>query len=139
MDKPLVAVLVYEHPDPLRALSKTLMDLSVEYYGARTWDAATVLIGQYQPVMIFVEITIWSKTRDAIMRASESADHPFSTIVVGCVPDIELYVSTIEQGAFNFVAPPFSHDILTPVLQTATVDAQRRRDSRMPSASLAHK
>lgn len=129
MEDSLLAVLVYEHHEPFGALGKTLTDLSVETYGVRTWEAARVLISQYQPMLVFVELSLWTKWREAILNTGQTAEARFNVIVVGSLPDIEQYVSTLEQGAFNFVTPPFSHETLSLAVHSAVVDVRRRRES----------
>src|SRR5579872_5815969 len=126
MDTPLLALLIYEHPERFESLNATLRDLSLETYGARTWEACKELIRQYQPVLVFVELSIWNKAHDEMVKMARLADQPFNVIVIGSLPDIEQYVATMEQGAFNFLAPPFSHDTLTLAVHTAAADAQQR-------------
>jgi DNA-binding NtrC family response regulator len=138
MDSPLLAVIVYDHPEPFGALTSALNDLGVETYGVRTWDAAKVLIGQYRPLVVFVELTTWHRIREDIIATASEADQAFAAVVVGPLPDIELYVSTIEQGAFNFVAPPFSQEALSLALHSAATDTKRRRETDARASNLSH-
>jgi DNA-binding NtrC family response regulator len=135
MDNPLRAVLIHESADTYEALEGTLRDLSVENYGARTWNAAKVLIGQYQPLLVFVDLPIWRKSHTEIARMASVAHQFFNIVIVAPLPDIELYVSAVEQGAFGMVAPPFTHESLTLVVHPAVRDARERRAALAQVAS----
>lgn len=137
MDNPLLAVLVYDQPEPFGALCRTLGDLSLETYGARNWDAARALIREYEPLVVFVELAAWKKGRDAVLNTQAPAAQFFNVIVVGPLPDIEQYVATLEQGAFNFLAPPFSHESLTLAVHSAAMDATRRREIAVRASLVA--
>jgi DNA-binding NtrC family response regulator len=101
----------------------------VEFFCVKGCREAKDLIAQYHPVLVFVDVPIWSKSHADIVNMSKGADQNFNIIVVGPLPDIEQYVSAIERGAFNYVAPPFFHETLTPVVHSAAMDARERRES----------
>jgi DNA-binding NtrC family response regulator len=129
MKTPLLAVLLHERPETFESLEGTLQDLSLETYGAKTWRAAEVLIDHYRPLLVFVDFSIWRKIHTGIVNKAMGTDHTFNPIVVGALPDIEEYVSAMEQGAFNYIAPPFSHESLTLLVHAAAVDASERREA----------
>jgi FixJ family two-component response regulator len=106
----------------------------VETYGARTWSAAKILIGQYRPLLVFVDLPIWRKSYTDIVNTANESDQFFNIVVAGSLPDIQLYVSAIERGAFSFVSAPFSHEELTRVVHSATRDARERRESLAQTA-----
>ncbi len=132
MDTPLFAISIHEHPEPCKALEAALGDLSVETYFVKGWAAARDLIAQYQPLLVFVELAIWNRSHAEIVHLAGVADPYFNIVVVGSVPDIEMYVSTIEQGAFEFIAPPFAYEALTRVVHSAAKDARSCRQSLAP-------
>jgi DNA-binding NtrC family response regulator len=129
MDNLLLAVLIHERPDPFEALKGILSDLSVESYSITGYRDAKDLIAEYHPLLIFVDQPIWSRWHADIVKMAREADQTFNIIVVGPLLDIQLYVSAMEQGAFNYVAPPFSHRTLTVVVHSAAMDARDHRDS----------
>jgi len=51
---------------------------------------------------------------------------PVDVIVVGAKEDMGLYVLALEAGAFDFVLPPFEHEALGFVVQSARRDVDRR-------------
>ncbi len=135
MENPLRAVLVLELPETFEAMGAILSDLSVENYGAKTWNAAKILIGQYRPLLVFVDLPIWKKSHAEIIRMASVAHQFFNIVIVAPLPDIELYVSAVEQGAFGLVAPPFTHESLTLVVHPAVKDARERREALAHVAS----
>lgn len=136
MDNHLSAVLIHERPEPFEALKGALGDLSVESYCVKGSNGAEALIAQFQPLLVFVDLPIWSQSHADIVNMANAADQTFNIIVVGLLPDIEEYVSAVELGAFNFMAPPFSHDSLTMAVHSAAKDAMDRR--ALAKAILAH-
>ncbi len=129
METPLVAISIHEHPEPCKVLEAALGDLSVETYFVEGCPAARDLIAQYQPLLVFVDHAIWRRSHNEIVYMARAADQYFSIVVVGSTPDIEMYVSAIEQGAFEFIAPPFSLETLTRVVHSAALDAHELRES----------
>lgn len=129
VDNPILAVLIQERPDPFEALKSVLSDMDVEAYSVESCDEAKNLIAQYHPLLVFVDSPVWSRFHADIVNMAMAADRTFNIIVLGSAPDIELYASAIEQGAFNFVAPPFSREPLMRVVNSAAMDARERRES----------
>lgn len=137
MDNLLLAVLIHERPDPFEALKGALCNLSVESYSVRGCNEAKSLIAQYQPLLVFVDLPIWGIRNADIVNMAKAANRTCNIIVVGPLPDIDLYASAIELGAFSFVAPPFSPETLTVVVHSAALDALDRRES-LGRVALAH-
>jgi DNA-binding NtrC family response regulator len=129
MENLLVAVLIHERPEPFQALHGRLADLSVKAYCAKKCTEAERLIAQYQPLMVFVDLPIWSESHGDLVNMAKGTDQTFNIVVVGPLPDTEEYVSAIKQGAFNFVAPPLSYEALIGVVHSAAIDARERRES----------
>jgi FixJ family two-component response regulator len=63
-----------------------------------------------------------------ILNIADSAAVPLSVIVVAAVPDMHLYMSVMERGAFDFIAPPFEHEALNFVVRSAALNTHRRRE-----------
>jgi DNA-binding NtrC family response regulator len=127
MDMPILAVSMHDHMESCAELEGGLEDLSVEVYTVKRCGEAKDLIARYQPLLLFVDLNIWTQSHDEILSMAVAADQTFNIIVVGYLPDIEKYVWAIEHGAFNFVAPPFARDVLALVVYTAAIDARDRR------------
>jgi DNA-binding NtrC family response regulator len=129
MDMPILAVSMHDDMEWCTELEGALEDLAVEVYTVKRCGEANDVIAKYQPLLLFVDLNIWKQSHDEIVSMAVAADQTFNIIVVGSLPDIEKFVSAIEHGAFNFVAPPFARDVLALVVYTAAIDARDRRRS----------
>lgn len=131
----LFALLVHDHAEPFESLRRALRDLSVETYSITTCKEARDLISQCQPHIIFTESAVADGPWTRILKMAEAADVPVSVIVVGTVPDTRFYLSAMERGAFDFVAPPFEHEALNFVVRSAALNAHRRREALAHAAT----
>jgi len=129
MDSQLVALEIHENYELGRALGPALAELPVESYSVESCNKATDVIAQHQPLLVFVDLSIWRLSRTEILEMQIAADQFFNVIVVGSAPDIETYVKTVEQGAFEYTAPPFFKETLNRLVQSAAMDARYRRES----------
>ena len=129
MTHPIFAITIHEKNEAFVPLKAALADLSVESHEARGSDDGKDLVGQYQPLLLFVDLETWRRSREEILELETYTDLSFSSIVVGSSPDIETFAEVVGQGAFEYIAPPFSRETLTRVVQSAAMDAQYRRES----------
>ncbi len=127
MGNRVAAVLLHDHVESFLELEGVLGDLAVEAYSAMNCSQTQALIVKHQPALVFVDLNIWRQFYTTLMGMAAHADQTFNVIVVGSMPEIEKYVTTIEQGAFSFVAPPFTHEVVGLVVQTAVSDASERQ------------
>jgi DNA-binding NtrC family response regulator len=110
-------------------LEAVMGGLAVKVFSVAECGEAWDLITQHHPSLVFVDLNTWRQSHSAIVDMAVEAEQTFNIIVVGALPDIEKYVAAIEHGAFNFIAPPFSPEVLSLVVQTAAQDASARRKS----------
>jgi len=125
----LFALLIHDHQETFESLRRTLRDLSVETYTIATCQEAQNLISQCRPQMIFTELALRDGSWQTILSMGEAAYVPLSVIVVGTVPDTRLYLSIMEGGAFDFIAPPFEHEPLKFVVRSAAINTYSRREA----------
>lgn len=129
MSEHLFALLVHDQSEPFESLRQTLTDLSVETYSVSTCKEAEELIFERKPPLVFTQGLLTDGSWMSIFNLAEMSGLPVSVIVVGPVPDTRFYVSVMERGAFDFVAPPFEHEPLSFVVQSAAINAHRRREA----------
>jgi DNA-binding NtrC family response regulator len=134
MREHLFALLIHEQSEPFESLRRALKELSVETYSIATCKEAQELISQCHPQIIFTESSVADGSCMKVFNMAEAADVPLSVIVVGAVPDMRLYLSVMERGAFDFIAPPFEHDPLNFVVRSAALNAHRRREAAAHAA-----
>jgi DNA-binding NtrC family response regulator len=127
MSERLFALLVHDQTEPFDSLKRTLRDLHIETYSVSTCRDAEDVISQCQPHIIFTESALRDGSWVSILNIADAAKVPLNVIVVSAHPDTRFYVSAMERGAFDFVAPPFERESLAFVTRSAALDAQRRR------------
>jgi PleD family two-component response regulator len=127
----LFALLVHTKTEPFEALRETLHRLSVETFSVENCQQVHDLISQCKPHIIFTERWLADGSWLTISDMAEAAQVPVSVIVVAPVPDTRLYLSVMERGAFDLVAPPFEHEPLSFVVRSAALSAHQRREAQM--------
>ena len=126
MKEHLFALVVHDCPEPFESLKRTLRELSVEAFSIETCREAENLIGQCRPHLIFTQGGLQDGSWLRVLNLAEASDPSPKVIVVGAFPDTRLYLSVMEKGAFDFVAPPFEPLPLGFVVRTAELDVRRR-------------
>jgi DNA-binding NtrC family response regulator len=129
MNHRVVALLVYDHPYPLESLKRTLQDLSVEVCSVETCREAGNQIAQVQPDLIFTGTSFTDGTWADVVALAARAEWPTNVIVVGGKEDAKLYVSAITSGAYDFLLPPFEHQVLAHIVGSAELDVLSRRQT----------
>ena len=127
MSDHLFVLLIHDKSEPFESLKRTLRDLPIETYSVSTCREAKELISQRKPQVVFTESSLPDGSWVSIFSMAEMAKLPLSVIVVGATPDTRFYLSVMERGAFDFVVPPFEHEPLKFVVQSAAINAYRRR------------
>jgi DNA-binding NtrC family response regulator len=130
MNQHLSALLVYDQPHPLESLKPVLRDLSVETCSVRTCEEAGRMVTQMRPQLVFTDTFLPDGSWADVVRMAKMASSPVDVIVVGAREDIKLYLSALEGGAFDFVLPPFEHEALEFVVESARQDVRRRRQGQ---------
>ena len=128
-------LLVHDQPHPLESLKPVLRDLSVETFSVRTCEEAGQLITQTELQLVFTDTSLPDGSWADVVRMAEMASSPVDVIVVGAKEDMRLYLSALEGGAFDFVLPPFEHDALEFVVESARRDVRLRKSA---AASIGH-
>jgi DNA-binding NtrC family response regulator len=129
MSDHLFALLIHSQSDPFESLKRTLGELSIETYSVSSCREAEDWISQCTPQLVFTQSSLPDGTWVSIFSMAERAKLPVSVIVVGSAPDTRLYLSVMERGAFDFVVPPFEREPMKFVVQSAAMNAHRRREA----------
>lgn len=126
-------LLIYDEPAKFEPLKRVVAELPVDAKVATTCKEAVELISTYRPEVVFSQSSLADGSWLSIHRAAEDSTIPLSVIVVADFPDTRKYVSVMERGAFDFVAPPFEREAIKFVTRSAALDAQRRRGANAPA------
>jgi DNA-binding NtrC family response regulator len=123
----ILALLIHDHSDALESLRLSLRNLPLETYSVRTLAEAERIFRQRHPELLFTDTSFADGSWTDVIRLAERGETPADVIVVGHYVDINLYVSALESGAFDFIVPPFERDSLDYIIHSATEDVNRRR------------
>ncbi len=127
------ALLVHDRPETFSALKRVLGDLGVETSSVTSCQEAKHLISECKPHVVLTEDALADGSWMRIQRMAEDSNVPLNVIVVSPLADTKQYISAMERGAFDFVAPPFEHEPLKFVVRSAALDADRRRQGSLQS------
>lgn len=141
MSKEISALLLYDQADPLRLLKAALQVPGVKLRQARTCaEARRIISGPKPPDLVFTDTQLADGDWSEVVRLAQGARAPVNVIVVSRLVDIPLYVQTIEQGAFDFITPPFEPSDLAHVVRCAASNVMQRKEidvRAQPSAQKA--
>ena len=114
------ALLVYSDPEPVLKLAVLLETLSVPIVRARSCQQArTLLTRSGTPRIVFADTTLRDGTWHDALRLAYEASPSRTVIVVNRWNDVRLYLAALEEGALDFIAPPFFADDVSWVLRSA--------------------
>ena len=126
----ITALLIFHRTEPYNDLEAALEKLAVRTGRAGTLaEACHVLSSVNLPLLVFTESELPDGNWADVVSLSARASSPASVIVVGQEIDTKLYVSVIEGGAFDFMAPPFEAMDLAHVVRCAADNALMRRQA----------
>jgi two-component system response regulator HydG len=87
-----------------------------------------------QPDLIFTDTRLPDGSWTDLVDMAEKFDSPVNVIVVSTTEDVQLYISALQRGAFDFVLPPFERQGLEFVVRSGSEDARHRRKLRALAA-----
>ena len=130
MRRTVTALLIFHRTEPYNDLEAALEKLAVRTGRAGTLaEACHVLSSVNLPLLVFTESELPDGNWADVVSLSSRASSPVSVIVMGQGIDTKLYVSVIEAGAFDFMAPPFEALDLAHVVRCAADNALMRRQA----------
>jgi DNA-binding NtrC family response regulator len=129
------ALLVHDRPETFEPLKQVLRELGVETYSVSSRAQAEDLIPKCKPQVVFSDMSVVDGSWVSILNAAEASDAPLSVIVVAPHPDTKLYLSVMQRGAFDFIAPPFEREPIKFIYRSAALDTYRRREESARAAT----
>ena len=129
MNNRFVALVVYDHSRTLQLLDEALSALPVDPIHVGSCRELNEAISTTRPHLIFTDTSLPDGTWEDAVEAAEKSELPVNVIVVGSYKDTNLYISTLERGAFDFILPPFERRDLEFVVKGAGNDAYIRRQT----------
>lgn len=136
MSEKIKTLMVYDEDKPSEELGKVLEGLGIEVNRVRSCREASRLLKEANSgEMVFTDTTLPDGTWEDVLRIAHQASTFLPVIIVSRTPDINLYLETLELGAFDFVTPPFLSIDIANVTSTAMVQKLASRDIRPAHAA----
>jgi DNA-binding NtrC family response regulator len=137
----IATLVVSSHPEEIISLIAGLERLGATVRVARCVAEANALLASPEPpLLIFSEVTLEDGVWEDLLAWTRRSANPVHMIVVSRQPDVDLYVRTINQGAFDFVVAPITLSDLAYVFRGAADSALRLRNGEpRPVAASARK
>jgi ActR/RegA family two-component response regulator len=116
----VAAILLHSAGAPMASLKLALESQSIQIRWLTTVrEIAPLLQAANPPHLVFTEAKLPDGTWADIVKQAVGAHKPVKVIVVSHFVDVDLYVDTMEAGAFDFIVPPLSSSELTHVVKHA--------------------
>ncbi len=132
--KKLFALLVQGAEESFTKLKSLLKEQSVEVWSAQTCAEVARLLDQTHPELIFTCTKFPDGSWRDFVNLGENASSPVNVIVVGNCQETRLYLATMDEGAFDFILPPFESESLAHVVNVAADNVRSRRGEKALSA-----
>lgn len=123
------ALVVHERTFPFEALKPALKDMAISTWSCASCREASDLLEQTHPHLIFTDVQLPDGSWQDVLNLSQRAGSPVNVIVVSANEDTRTYLNVLEQGAFDYLAPPFERMPLEFVVRSAVEDVRARRDT----------
>lgn len=132
--KPFALAVAREKDHCFQELKTALKKQQVEIYSAKSCEEVARLLDQTHPELVFTAKLLEDGTWRDIIRLSENVSVPSNVVVVAETKDIRIYVLAMDNGAFDFILPPFEEGAIAHVVRAAFESACRRRVSQAAKA-----
>lgn len=127
-------LFVYDRTAPMEPLKLILKGQAVETWSVKTCEEVARLLDQTEPDLVFTDTQLPDGTWVDVIALAEKAPVAPNVIVVGACKDTKLYITAMENGAFDFILPPFEAEAIAHVLRVAVENVRRRRDAHAVAA-----
>ena len=131
MTERISALIISGQSQPAAGLKALLESHSVEAHTACSCGEALLrLWGDDPPHLVFTDLRLKDGTWQDVLSVTKKSLATTHVIVVSAQVDVNLYIQSIERGAFDFVVPPLSASEIEFVLRSAVGDVQNQRRSQ---------
>ena len=120
MNRELWVLLVHDREEAFWSLEPALKNLGIQTQRAHTCsEARAALRGLHSSGLILTATTLPDGIWADVLDLASMHGRAIPVIVVSHSVDIDLYLTTLESGASDFIVPPFSAADLAYLLDTA--------------------
>ncbi len=120
------------------ALRNVLKDTGVDVHFAGSCAEAQKILNDLKiPAVLFADTDLPDGTWMDVLALAKRAHQRVPVVVVSRVVDVNLYITTLESGASDFIVPPFYRQDISHVLQCAARTGKAGEDFCMPGVAAA--
>lgn len=120
------------------ALRKVLSEAGIEVRVVGSCEEVRDILREFEaPAVLFSETALPDGTWMDILDLATQAERRVPVVVVSRVVDINLYINALENGASDFIVPPFNQQDISHVLQCAAQAGMAGKNFRMPGVAAA--
>lgn len=128
MKERIRALLVHTQQEPMAPLGFVLEQQGVDVEQVATCGEAHLTLRQDKPPhLVFTDTTLSDGQWTSALAAAKKAPLPVRAVVVSRVVDVGLYLDTLDQGAYDFLTPPFDEREVAHILKNAVSDVLTSR------------
>lgn len=122
------AILVHHGDEVFGELRRTLESLGLEAVRVSGCKELQSRLQEGGPFLtVFLEAALSEGEYKDVCRIASQSARPLPVIVVSPFADMHLYLESMENGASDFIVPPFLSTDIAYVLMTAVTDGLPRR------------
>lgn len=120
MAEQINALFVHAQDETFHDLAQALRSLSIVVVHARNFQEASLLFKRRSEVdLVFAGVALPDGSWVDVLRLAQQSKSFVPVIVVSGMVDVGLYLEALEEGAFDFITPPFLTSDLAHVVRSA--------------------
>jgi DNA-binding NtrC family response regulator len=124
------ALLVNDREETFSTLRPILESQCIVTREAKTCGEALLsLWGKRPPHLAFTDVLLADGNWSDVISLADKCPLPINVVVVSRQLDVNLYIESMERGAFDFITPPFEVPDVAHVVRCAAQNVLRRRFS----------
>ena len=93
----------------------------------------------HPPQLIFTEVDLSDGSWETVLALARKSSIPINVIVISRAVDVSLYIQVLEQGAYDFIVPPFEVSEIDHVVRNALASVVFQRQEAMAKSMVAAK
>jgi two-component system, NtrC family, response regulator len=112
-------LVVDDEPNYLVVLSELLRDEGFEVYTAPGTDEALAVVKEVDLDLVITDMQMPGKDGSVLMQEAKAYNSDLPVIIITAYAEVDKAVAAMQEGAFSYLAKPFSNDELIATINRA--------------------
>ncbi|MEJ2056550.1 MAG: sigma-54 dependent transcriptional regulator [Desulfofustis sp.] len=112
-------MIVDDEPNYLVVLSELLRDEGFEVYTAPGTDEALAVVKEVDLDLVITDMQMPGKDCSVLMQEAKAYNSDLPVIIITAYAEVDKAVAAMQEGAFSYLAKPFSNDELIATINRA--------------------